>query len=67
MKKPVSITTAVVLSKNGALPVQAGARFTEPGSEGGETVIVLIDPVILNLDEDGPAGCLRKGKVKHAA
>jgi hypothetical protein len=65
MKKSLSFTSAVVLSIGGSVPSHAEAHFSQPDHE--RRITVIIDPVILNLDEDGPAGDLNPGEGKYVA
>jgi hypothetical protein len=66
MKRYITCTTAVVLSTGGSVPTQAEDRFPDTESLDKQEILVLIDPVVLNLDEDGFAPGRGLGEVKCA-
>jgi hypothetical protein len=67
MKKSVSVARAVVLSAGSMRPSRGKSPLSRTDADEKDTVMVLIDPVILNLEEDGPAGVVNPREVKYVA
>ena len=67
MKNPVSSTAAVVLTPRGPVPFNRQACYPDPDPGGRKPVLVLLDPVILDLEEYGPAGVLTQEQEKQVA